>query len=75
MPKEEGLKKSDGHGSVSRLSSGGSGQDSVHNTGVDPHLRIMEKLEEITAASYLENLRYPLAADGREICLRYHSKG
>ena len=67
--KEEGQLKSDGHVSRSRLSGGVGGQDSVHNIGVDPHLRIMDKLGEITAAASSENLRCPLMEDGREICL------
>ena len=74
-PKEEGQRKSDGNGSGSRMSGGGGGWDSVHNIGVDPQLRIMEKFGDITAAAHSENLRFPLVADGREICLRYHSKG
>ena len=74
-PKEERRWKPDGHGSGSRLSGGGGGQDSVHNIGVDPHLRIVEKLGEIMVAEHSENLFCLLAADGRDICMRYHSKG
>ena len=74
-PKEEVRRKSDRHGSGSRMSGGGSGRDLVHNIGLDPQLRFMMKLGEITAAAHSENLRCPLAANGREICLCYHSKG
>ena len=68
-PKEEGQRKSDGHGIGARKSSGVGGRDVVFNNGVDPHLRIMERLGEMTAAAHSKNLRCPLAADGREICL------
>ena len=72
-PREEGKRKSEKHGSGSSLSGGGGGQDTVHSIVVDPQLRIMEKLGEITVAALLENLCCPLAEDGREICLQYHS--
>ena len=47
----------------------------VSNNRVDPQLRIVERLVEITAAARSDNLYIPLAADGREICLHFHSKG
>ena len=73
-PEEEGQRKSDGNGSGYRMSGGGGGWDSVHNIGVDPQLRIMEKLGEITAAARSDNIRFPLVEYGRDICLQYHSK-
>ena len=51
-PEEEGQRKSDGNGSGYRMSGGGGGWDSVHNIGVDPQLRIMEKLGDIMAAAH-----------------------
>ena len=42
----------------------------MFNNGVDPQLQIMEILGEMTAATIFENLRYPSASDGREICQR-----
>ena len=73
--KEEGSRKSDGCGMRSRPSGGGSGRDAVLNQGVDPQLRIMEILGDMTATARSKNLCIPLAADGREICLRFLSKG
>ena len=73
-PNDEGLWKYDRHGIGARPSGRGGGRDAVFNNGVDPQLRIMERLGEMTAAAHSKNLRCPLAADGREICLRFHSK-
>ena len=72
--KEEGQQKPGGHGRGYRLSGGVGGQDSIHNIGVDPQLRIMEKLGDITAAARSEKLLFPLCEDGMEICLLYHTK-
>ena len=58
-----------------RPSGGGGVRDAVFNHGVDSQLRIMERLGDMTGAARLENLRIPLLADGREICLRFLSKG
>ena len=71
-PKEKGLRKSYGHRSGSRSSGGGGGRVAVFNSRVDPQLRIMERLVGMTVAARLENLRCPLAEDGREIFLRFH---
>ena len=73
--KEEGRRKSDGHGMGARPSGGGGGIDTVFNHGVDLQLRIMERLGDMTGAVLLEKIRIPLAADGREICLLFLSKG
>ena len=73
--KEEGLQKSDGHGMVARQRGRGGGRDEIFNHGVDPQLRIMDRLGDMTASARLENLRIPLAADGRDICLHFLSKG
>ena len=73
--KEEGRRKSAGHGMVARPSGGGGGRDSVFNHGLDPQVRIMERLGDMTAAARSENLHIPLTADGREICLHFLSKG
>ena len=74
-PKEEGRQKPNGPGIGARPSSGGGEQEAVFNNAVDLKLRIMERLGEMTAAAYLENLCCPSAADGRDICLRFHSNG
>ena len=47
----------------------------MFKNGLDLQLRIMERLGEITAAAHSENLHIPLAADGREMFLRFQSKG
>ena len=47
----------------------------MFNNGVDLQLRIMEILGDITAASRLENLRCSFATDGREMYMRFNSKG
>ena len=57
-----------------RPSGGGGGRDALFNHGVDPQLRIMERLGYMTASAHLENLRTPLAAGGKEICLPFLSK-
>ena len=72
--KEEGLRKLDGHGMGARPSGGGGGRDAVFNHGVEMQLGIMERLGDMTGAARSENLRIPLATDGREICLRFLSK-
>ena len=73
--KEEGRRKSDGHGIGARPSGRGGGRNVVLKNGVDPQLHIMERLVDMTAAARLDNLRIPLEADGREICLRFLLKG
>ena len=62
-PWEEGRRKSEGNGT------------GAHNHGVDPQLRISKNLGILKKFALLENLRLPMGADGREICLRYISKG
>ena len=53
---------------------GGGRRDTVFKNGVDLQLWTMERTGEMTVAARLENLCIPLAADGREICLRFLSK-
>ena len=65
--KEEGHRKLDGHVMGVRPIGGGGGRDAVFNHGVDLQLRIMERLGDMTGVARSENLRTPLAADGREI--------
>ena len=72
--KEEGRRKSDGNGFGARQSGGGGGRDASSNHGVDPQLWIIENLGNMTLAACSENLRIPLGADGRDICLRFRSK-
>ena len=60
---------------VSRPSDGGGGRDAVFNHRLDPQLRIMERLGDMTGAERSENFCIPLAADGRDVCLRFLSKG
>ena len=69
-PNEEGRRKYDEHGIGARPSGGEGGRDEVFKNRVYLKLRIMEKMVEMTAAACLDNLSYPLEADGREICQR-----
>ena len=62
-PREEGPRESEGIGNGAR------------NHGVDPQLCISENLVIITKFAPQENLRLPMGANGREIFLRYISKG
>ena len=73
--KEEVCRKSDGHNIGAMPSGRGIVIDAVFKHEVDPQLRIMERLGDMTSTARLENLRIPLAADGRDICLRFLSKG
>ena len=57
-----------------RPSGGGGGIDIVFNHRLDLYLRIMERLGDMTGAAHSENIRIPLAADGKEICLRFLSE-
>ena len=59
----------------SKAKRGGGGRDAIFNHGIDLQLRIMERLGDMTGMALSENLRIPLAADGREIFLRFISKG
>ena len=65
----------DGDGFGSRPSAVGGRRDAIFNHGIKPQLQIMDRLGDMTGAAFSENLRIPLAADGREICLRFISKG
>ena len=69
--KEEGRRKSDRHIMGARPSGRGGGRDSVFNHKVYPQMWIMKRLGYMTGVAYLENLRIPLAADGRKICFRF----
>ena len=62
-PQEEGRRKSEGVGNRAR------------NYGVDPQLCIRKNLGIITRFVRQENLRLSMGDDGREIYLRYISKG
>ena len=50
---------------------GGGGRDAVFNHVVDPHLRIMERLEDMTWAAHSKNLLIPLEADADLPTIRY----
>ena len=63
VPREEGHRKSEGNGT-----------GALHQ-GVDLKLRISENLGILTQVARSENLRLPMGVDGRDICLRYISKG
>ena len=73
--KEEGRCKSHGNGFGARPSGGGGGRDAIFNHGINPQLRIMERLGDMKGTARSENLHTPLAKDVREICLRFRSKG
>ena len=70
-----GRQKSDEYGMLARLNVRIGRRDTVFNHGVDLQLRIMEILGDMTGPARLENLRIPLAADCRDICLCFLSKG
>ena len=42
---------------------------------IDPQLQIMDNLGNMKVAARSDNLRIPLAADDKEICLHFNSKG
>ena len=46
--KEEGRRKSDGNGFGASTRGGGGGRDAIFNHGIDPQMRIMERLVDIT---------------------------
>ena len=73
--KEDGRQKSDGNGFGASQSVGGGGGCAIFNHGIDPHLRIIDNLGDMTFMARSENLRIPLAEDGSDICLRFSSKG
>ena len=73
--KEEGRRKSDGNGFGARPGGREDGRDTIFNHGIDPQMRIMERLGDMTVVARSENLLIPLAVDGREICLHFISKG
>ena len=73
--KEEGRRKYDEHGMRARPSGGGGGRDTVFNHGVNLQLRFLERLGDMMTVARSENLRIPLAEDGREICICFLSKG
>ena len=72
IPKEEGRQKSDGYSSeswtVRRV------KYMIHNIVVYPQLQVMETFGELMTAALSEKLHCPMAANGRETYLRYHSK-
>ena len=57
-----------------RPSGVGGVRNTIFNHVIDPQLRIMERLGDMTEAARSENLCIPLVADGREIGLRFLSK-
>ena len=71
----EGRTKSEGNGIGARQVGTGVIEGTVYNHGVDPQLRVSENLGIMTQAERTENLRLPVGADGRDICLWYISKG
>ena len=74
-PREEGRRKSEGNRIGARQVGRGVGEGPVFNHGVDPQLRISEYFGIMTQAAHTENLCLPVGSDGREICLRFRSKG
>ena len=73
-PREEGRRKSEGNRIGSRQGGRGVGEGTIFNHGVDPQLQISENLGLITQAAHPENLRLPVGADGRVICLQFSLK-
>ena len=69
--KEERRRKLDGNGMVERPSGRGGGCDTIFNHIIDPQLRNMEILDDMTGAARSENLHIPFVEDGGEICLRF----
>ena len=65
--KEEERWKSDGNGFGARPIGGGGGCGAIFNHRIDPQLQIMDRMGDMTVVARSENLRIPLAADGREI--------
>ena len=65
VQKKEGRRKSDRHGIGARPIGRGGGIDVVFDHRVDPQMWIMERLGDMMAVARSENLRIPLAADGR----------
>ena len=47
------------------MSCGTGGRDSEHNIGVTLQMQIMERLWDMMSEARLENLRFPVAEDGR----------
>ena len=43
----------------------------MNNIGVDPHLWVINKFEEITEVAHSNNILYPFEAYGRDIFLSY----
>ena len=74
-PREEGSRKSERKGTGAQQGGRGVVEGTVYNHGVNLQLRISENLGILTQAARTENLCLPMWADGREICLRYISKG
>ena len=73
--KEAGRRKYDGHGIGARMSGRWGGRYAVFNHGVDPQLRIMERLGYMRLLARSENICIPLAVDVQEIYLLFLSKG
>ena len=65
----------EGNGLGARQGGRGVGEGTVFNHGVDLRLWISENLGLMTQEAGTENLRLHVGADGREICLRFSSKG
>ena len=74
-PRGEAHRKLEGNGTGAQQGGRGVVEGAVYNHGVDPQLRISENLGILTQAARSENLRIPMGADGREICLWYILKG
>ena len=46
----------------------------IQNIGFDLQIRLMERYGDLRMAAHSYNVFYPVVADGRNTCLRYHSK-
>ena len=57
----------DRNGIGARPSGRGGGRNAIFKHGMDPTLRIMERLGDMIGAAHYENFRIPLEEDGREI--------
>ena len=74
-PREEGRQKSGLNRIGAQQDGRGVREGTVFSHRVDLQLRISNNLGIMTKVACTENLRLPVGAYGREICLQYRSEG